>query len=98
MGPGSSGPAYYTGSYNTFRHYPGAASTEKEEEFDMPVRLETTVSKITTIPNKVNSSLVSEFYHYLKNIDASERHQNNSLKSIIVHSHYLGPNTTFYDM
>ncbi|MFL6400251.1 MAG: hypothetical protein ACJ72J_11835, partial [Nitrososphaeraceae archaeon] len=46
----------------------------------MPSKLSTTISKISTIPNSTNSSLITEFHTYMKMNGASERHQNNSLK------------------
>ena len=62
----------------------------------MPVKLATTVDKISTIPNLSNSGLVREFYKYMKENDTSE--QNNSLKVIIPFANYLGQDITFYDI
>ena len=39
----------------------------------MPSKLSTTVSKITTIPNPVNSMLITEFHKFLETSGASER-------------------------
>lgn len=64
----------------------------------MPATLETTLSKIPKISNKVNATLISEFYQYLVDNGSSERHQNNNLKSIIAFAGYLGASTTFYDI
>jgi hypothetical protein len=46
----------------------------------MPTKLTTTVSKIASIPNPVNSELIDDFYKYMTNNGASERHQNNNFK------------------
>ena len=62
----------------------------------MPSKLSTTISKIRDIPNLTNSSLVGEFYEYMKTNDASERHQNNSLKMVIAFANYLGKEISFY--
>jgi hypothetical protein len=55
----------------------------------MPSKLSTTVSKIETIQNPTNSSLIGEFYEYMKINGASERHQNNSLKMVIAFANHL---------
>jgi hypothetical protein len=41
----------------------------------MPTKLSTTVSKIQTIPNGINASIIEEFHEYMKDNDSSERHQ-----------------------
>lgn len=64
----------------------------------MPSKLSTTISKIRDIPNLTNSSLVGEFYEYMKTNGASERHQNNSLKMVIAFANYLGKEISFYDI
>src|SRR5215469_4453094 len=64
----------------------------------MPVRLSTTIRKITLLPNSTNAILVSEFLQYMKNNGASESHQNNCLKTNMAFAIFLGPNTTFYDI
>lgn len=38
----------------------------------MAMKLSTTLSHITTVPNSRNSKIISEFYHYLKGIGTSE--------------------------
>jgi hypothetical protein len=43
----------------------------------MPVKLTTTVKKIASVPNSINSALLNEFYQYMKSNGASESHQNN---------------------
>jgi hypothetical protein len=64
----------------------------------MPSKLSTTVSKIETIQNPTNSSLIGEFYEYMKTNGASEQHQNNSLKMVIAFANHLGKEISFYDI
>jgi integrase/recombinase XerD len=64
----------------------------------MPVRLSTTVSKISLLPNATNAVLISEFYHHMKNNGASESHTNNSLKTNMAFAKFLGLDVTFYDV
>lgn len=64
----------------------------------MPVKLSTTVSKISTIPNPTNASLVAEYHKFMKENGASERHQNNALKAVIPYAVFLGPNTSLNDV
>src|ERR1044071_9816136 len=64
----------------------------------MPSKLSTTISKIATIPNHTNSVLISEFHKYMETSDASERHQNNSLKMVIAFAFFRGQNATYYDV
>jgi predicted AAA+ superfamily ATPase len=64
----------------------------------MPVKLTTTIKKIASIPNSINSTLLSEFCQYMKSNGASESHQNNNLKALISFAHFLGINVTFYDI
>jgi hypothetical protein len=57
----------------------------------MPVRLPaTTVSKIASLPNSINTALMTEFYQYMKNAGASESHTNNSLKTNMAFTQFLG--------
>jgi hypothetical protein len=49
----------------------------------MPVKLTTTIKKIASIPNSINSTLLSEFCQYMKSNNASDSHQNNNLKALI---------------
>jgi hypothetical protein len=64
----------------------------------MPVRLSTTVSKITSLGNSTNAALMIEFYQYMKNNGTSESHTNNSLKTNMAFAKFLGPNLTFYNI
>jgi hypothetical protein len=64
----------------------------------MPTKLTTTISKIASIPNSVNSELVNDFYEYMKSNGASERHQNNNLKVMIAYAWFLGTDVIFYNV
>jgi integrase/recombinase XerD len=64
----------------------------------MPTKLTTTVSKIASIPNSVNSELINDFYEYMKSNGASERHQNNNLKVMIAYAKFLGAGLSFYNI
>ena len=64
----------------------------------MAMKLSTTLSHITTVPNSINSKAITEFYQYMKSNGASERHQNNNLKAIIAFANFLGTDTTFFDV
>jgi integrase/recombinase XerD len=60
--------------------------------------MSTTISKIVSIPNSLNSELIDEFYKYMKNNGASERHQNNNLKVMIAFAKFLGKDVSFYNI
>ena len=64
----------------------------------MPVRLSTTISKISLLANSTNQMLVTEFYEYMKNNGCSEKHINNNLKAIMNFADNLEPKTTFFDI
>jgi len=64
----------------------------------MPTNLTTTVSKMASIPNSVNSELINDFYQYMKSNGASERHQNNNLKVMIDYAKFLGTGVSFYNI
>jgi hypothetical protein len=64
----------------------------------MPVRLSTTVTKISSLPNSINATLLTEFYEYMKSNGASESHMNNSLKTNIAFSRFLGTDIAFHDI
>ena len=64
----------------------------------MPTKLTTTISKIASIPNSVNSELVNDFYEYMKSNSASERHQNNNLKVMIAYAKFLSSDVSFYNI
>jgi flagellar motor switch protein FliG len=54
----------------------------------MPTKLSTTVTKIRSIPNKTNTTIIEEFHKSMKDDDSSERHQNNALKVVIAYAKY----------
>ena len=64
----------------------------------MPLKLTTTVNKIKSVPNHINSTIISDFYQYMKSNGCSEHHQNNNLKVAIAFAKFLGINITFYDI
>ena len=64
----------------------------------MPVKLTTTVKKIASISNSINSTTMSEFIQYMKSNGASDSHMNNNLKALTSFAHFLGSNVTFYDI
>jgi hypothetical protein len=49
----------------------------------MPSKLSTLVSKISAIPTYDNAKIIDEFYHYMKEGGASEKHLANNLQNII---------------
>lgn len=55
----------------------------------MPAKLSTTVGKIQALSNKENSCLLAEFHEFMKENSASERHQNNNLKTILSFSQFI---------
>ena len=64
----------------------------------MPVKLSTTVSKIEFLSNSVNSTLISELYDYMKTNGLSESHINNTLKTNMLFSEFLGADFSFYNV
>jgi integrase/recombinase XerD len=56
----------------------------------MPVKLSTTISNISSIPNIANSTLINKFYQYMKSIGTSESYQNGNLKITIYFAGFLG--------
>jgi integrase/recombinase XerD len=62
----------------------------------MPAKLTTTISKIQTVPNPTNAEIIGEFYHYMRDSDTSENHQNNCLKVVIALANFFGTDITFY--
>ena len=55
----------------------------------MPVKLTTTIKKIASIPNSINSTTMSEFYQYMKSNGASDSHMNNNLKALTSFAHFF---------
>lgn len=64
----------------------------------MPVRLSTTLTKIQSVANTVNGSLLLELHDYMKNNGSSESHMNNTLKTNSLFARFLGPEVSFYDV
>src|SRR5918911_4599245 len=64
----------------------------------MPAKLSTTIGSISSIPNPVNSTLVHEFYQYMRSIGTSENYQNVNLKIMIYFGRFLGSTTDFYSI
>ena len=60
----------------------------------MAMKLSTTLSHITTVPNSTNSKIINEFYYYMKSIGTSENYQNQNLKATLSMK-FLGPEITF---
>jgi integrase/recombinase XerD len=56
----------------------------------MPPKLSTTVNHIESLSNTENAVILFKFHEFMKNHDASERHQNNNLKAIVSYSKFLG--------
>jgi integrase/recombinase XerD len=59
----------------------------------MPVKLTTTIAKISSISNCTNKELLHESNQYMKSIGTSE-----SLKITIYFARFLGSNTDFYQI
>jgi hypothetical protein len=55
----------------------------------MPAKLTTTINKISSVPNPINSVIIREFSEYMKDNGSSE-HQNNNLKTVIAFANFLG--------
>jgi hypothetical protein len=64
----------------------------------MPVKLSTTINKIKSLSNSVNSKLISELCEYMKKNGLSESHINNTLKTNMLFSESLGADVSFYDV
>ena len=64
----------------------------------MTIKLLTTISKIESLSNNVNSSLISELCDYMKKNGLSESHINNTLKTNMLFSEFLGAGVSFYDV
>jgi hypothetical protein len=61
----------------------------------MPVKSTTTIKKISSMLNSINSTLLSEFCQYMESNGASESHQNNNLKALTSFAHFLGQMSAF---
>jgi hypothetical protein len=57
----------------------------------MPSKLSTLVSKISAIPNPNNARIIDEFYHYMQENGASEKHMINELQTVLYYSAFICP-------
>ena len=64
----------------------------------MPIKLSTLVSKISAIPNSTNAKIIDEFYQYMKESGASEKHMTNELQTVLYYSTFLGPHNCLLDI
>jgi hypothetical protein len=63
----------------------------------LPAKLATTIKNIDVkIENETNRQLITEFYHYLIEIETSESYQNGLIKVLIRFAEYIGEKSTFY--
>jgi integrase/recombinase XerD len=64
----------------------------------MPTKLSSTVvSRISEVPNPVSVQIVHEFYQYIKENDASEKHMANELQVVLYFTGFLGMKTSLLD-
>jgi murein L,D-transpeptidase YcbB/YkuD len=59
------------------------------------------LEKVSTVPNPIiNSSLIQEFYQFMMadNRESDSYKKKNNSKALILFSHELVPNATFYDV
>jgi hypothetical protein len=64
----------------------------------MPTKLSTLVSKIQNIPNQYNSLIVNEFYQFMNENGASEKHITNELHTMLYFTSFLGPGSCLLDI
>ena len=64
----------------------------------MPVRLTTTITNISSVPNPTNRTLLNEFNQYMKSIGTPDSYQNGNLKIMIYFAKSLGLNISLYDI
>jgi integrase/recombinase XerD len=64
----------------------------------MPTKLATLVSKIQNIPNQYNSQIIYEFYQFMKENGASEKHITNELHTMLYYATFLGPDSCLLDI
>ncbi|MGB5089826.1 MAG: hypothetical protein WBN72_02665 [Nitrososphaeraceae archaeon] len=55
----------------------------------MTIKLATTINKIDSLSNNVNSGLISELCEYMKKNGLSESHINNTLKTNMLFNEFL---------
>jgi hypothetical protein len=56
------------------------------------------LEKISTISNRMNSSLIQEFNQFIADNRKSYSYKKNNLKALILFSRKLAPTVTFYDI
>jgi integrase/recombinase XerD len=64
----------------------------------MPSKLSTLVSKISAVPNHNNAKIIDEFYHYMEENGASEKHMTNELQTVLYYATFLGPDNCLLDI
>jgi integrase/recombinase XerD len=64
----------------------------------MPTKLSTLVSKIQNIPNQYNSQIVYEFYQFMKENGASEKHITNELHTMLYFATFLSQDSCLLDI
>ena len=64
----------------------------------MPIKLSTTISKISLIRNSTNQMMIGEFYDFMKSNGCSEKHINNNLKAIMNFDSSLDPKTCLMEV
>jgi hypothetical protein len=64
----------------------------------MPSKLSTLLSRIPAIPNYNNAKIIDEFYQYMKENGASEKHMTNELQTILYYTTFLGPQNCLLDI
>lgn len=64
----------------------------------MPSKLSTLVSKIPTVPNPKNAKIIEEFYQYMKENGASEKHITNELQTMLHFAIFVGPDNCLLDI
>src|SRR5215211_5648887 len=63
----------------------------------MPSKLSTLV-KIAAIPNTTNASIIDEFYQFMNENGASEKHMANELQTVLYYATFIGPHTCLLDI
>jgi integrase/recombinase XerD len=64
----------------------------------MPVKLSTTINKISLIQNVTNQTFIKQFYDFMKSSDCSEKHINNNLKAIMNFNSSLDPTLSLLEI
>ncbi len=63
----------------------------------MSVKIPTLLTKVDSLQNKENASIIMDFYNYMCEKGSSENHQINNLKVVIDYAKYIG-DVRFYDV